>query len=50
MLTGKRFALAKPTIAIDTASGKRTVLTIPAEALIEVVSGPRGEGSMIDVL
>jgi len=50
MLTGKRFTLAKPTIAIDTADGKRAAVTIPAEALIEVMSGPRSEDSMIDVL
>jgi CheY-like chemotaxis protein len=40
--TGKRFTLAMPAIAIDTADGKRAAVTIPAEALVEVISSPRG--------
>ena len=50
MPTGKRFTLAIPTIAIDTAGDKRAAVTIPAEALVEVISGPRSEDLMIDVL
>jgi hypothetical protein len=50
MLIGKRFTLARPTIAIDIADDKRAAVTIPAEALIEVIAGTRSEDSMIDVL
>ena len=50
MPTGQRFTLARPTIAIDTAGGKRAAITIPKEALIEVISDLRSGDSMIDVL
>ena len=50
MLTGKRFRLESPTLALDVAEGKRTAVTIPANAILKVVSGPTGEGDrMVDV-
>ena len=51
MLTGKRFKLVKPTLAIDVIDGKRCAITIPAEATIKVISGPSGHGDqMLHVL
>ena len=47
MLTGKRFKLAKATLAIDVIDGKRTAITIPAEATIKVVSEPSGHGDQM---
>jgi hypothetical protein len=50
MLTGKRFRLASPTLALDAIDGKRVAVTIPAGATIKVVSGPNGEGDrLVDV-
>ena len=50
MLTGKRFELCRPTIAIDTVEGKRLAVTVPAGVIIKVVSGPRHGDRMVDVL
>ena len=50
MLTGKRFKLENPTMALDVIDGKRVVLTVPTGAIIKVVSGTTGEGDrLIDV-
>ncbi len=40
MLTGKRFRLIAPVPAVDASREKRTVVTIPAGAIIEVICGP----------
>lgn len=51
MLTGKRFRLEIPTLAIDGGNGKRHTSCVPAGAIIKVVSGPSGAGDrMVDVL
>jgi hypothetical protein len=42
MLTGKRFKLENPTMALDVVDGKRV-----AGATIKVVSGPVGEGDRL---
>jgi hypothetical protein len=50
MLTGKRFRLERPTLALDVMEGKRTAVTLPTNAILKVVSGPTGEGDrMVDV-
>ena len=50
MLTGKRFKLENPTMALDVVDGKRVAVTIPTGATIKVVSGPSGDGDrLVDV-
>ena len=51
MLTGKRYRLERPTLAIHSTNGKRESLYVPAEAIVKVVSGPTSTGDrMVDVL
>jgi hypothetical protein len=50
VLTGKRFELSVPTLALDTVDGKRVAVTIPGGDIIKVVSGPRHGDRMVDVL
>jgi hypothetical protein len=50
MLTGKRFTLESSTMAVDTDSGKRKAVTIPASSVIKVVSLPRSGDPMVEVL
>jgi len=50
MLTGRRFKLERPTLAIDGAIGKRQASFVPAGAVVKVVSGPTSAGDrMVDV-
>jgi hypothetical protein len=46
VLTGKQFRLTRPTVALHIESGTRRVLTIPAEALVEVLPGPDANGKV----
>jgi len=51
MLSGRRFKLETPTLAIDGVNGKRHTSYVPAGAIIKVVSGPTSAGDrMVDVL
>lgn len=51
MFTGKRFSLKRPTFGIESIGENRVAVTIPTNALIEVVSGPRpNDMRMVDVL
>ena len=51
MLSGRRFKLERPTLAIDSANDKRQSSYVPAGAIIKVVSGPTSDGDrMVDVL
>jgi hypothetical protein len=50
MLSGKRFKLERSTLALGFEDGKRKAVTVPAGAVIKVVSGPTGDGDrMVDV-
>ena len=40
MLSGRKYRLGKPTVAMTHEDGKRTMLTVPSDAVIEIVSGP----------
>lgn len=44
MLTGKRFRLTKSILALEATNGTRTAVTVPTGAIIQVISGPTGEG------
>ena len=50
MLTGKRFQMRTETLALAEIGGKREAITIPAGAVIKVVSGPRQNDQLMDVL
>lgn len=50
MLTGRRFRLNRPTLAINGVDRRQTSF-VPAGAIIQVVSGPTSESDrMVDVL
>lgn len=50
MLTGKRFRMQTPTLAIDTVQGKRVAVHVDVGAVVKVVSGPTPGDRMLDVL
>ncbi len=51
MLTGRRFRLTSPTLGLEEVDGKRTSLTIPEGAVIEIKSGPTPTDSrMVDAV
>ena len=50
MLTGKRFKLQRPTLSVEVVNGLRKALTVPAGAVIKVVSGPTPGDRMVDAL
>lgn len=50
MLTGKKFKLQRGTLALTMVDGRRRSITVPAGAIIKVVSGPSSDKDrMIDV-
>ena len=52
MLTGKRYRLENPTLALEIIDGRRSAITIPRGGIINVVSGPEhhGEDRTVKVL
>lgn len=51
MLTGRSYRLLTPTLGITEMDGKRQAFTIPAGAILKIVSGPTSERDrMVDVL
>lgn len=50
MLGGKCFTLKRYTLAIDLIDGKRTAVSVPAGATIEVLPGSTNGDIMVDVL
>jgi len=50
MLAGKQFKLRSSSLAVDVDDPKRSAVTIPAEAVIEVISGRTDDYGMVDVL
>ncbi len=50
MLTGKRFRLKTSTLSIEGMNGTRTAVTLPAGAIVKVVSGPTPGDRLVDVL
>jgi hypothetical protein len=50
MLTGQRFKLRNPALAIEIVNGVRLRVTIPARTILKVISGPTDGDQMVDVL
>ena len=48
MLTGKRFRITQPTVGIQLVNGTANVTTVPANAVIAVLSGPNANGRVPD--
>jgi len=42
-MKGRRIRLEKSTLALEIGEDKRRVVTIPAGAIVEVISGPPGD-------
>lgn len=42
MLTGKRFRIKTPTLAIDDTTADKMTVTLPIGALVAVIDGPHG--------
>ena len=49
MLTGKRFRLERETLSVESIDGKRTAVTVPTDAIIEVLSGPKNREGLVKV-
>jgi hypothetical protein len=47
MLTGKRFRLHSPCLAIDETTHQRTSVTLPVDAIIDVIDGPKPDNPLI---
>jgi hypothetical protein len=52
MLTGRRYKLKSSTLGLaETSDGKRNAVTVPANSVVRVLSGPLSpEDRMVDVL
>jgi hypothetical protein len=50
VLTGTRFKLASPTLALKYANGKRTALTLPTGTIVKVLGSAGQEDDLIEVL
>ena len=51
LLTGRRFKLENPTLALDVVDGNRVAITLPSGAVVKVVSGPTGDGDrLVDII
>lgn len=44
MLSGKRFKIGTPTLALEAKDNERSAVTIPAGAVVRVLSGPLRKG------
>ena len=50
MLTGQRFKLRNPVLAIETVNGVRFRITIPTRTILKVIAGPNESDQMVDVV
>ena len=50
MLIGRQFRLKASILGIYVVDGQRTAVMIPEGATVKIVSGPRGEDRIIDLL
>ena len=50
VFSGKRFRLATATLALDMVGGKRRAITLPADTIVTVASGPKNNDGIVDVI
>ena len=50
MLTGQRFKLRNPALAIEIVNGVCLRVTVPTRAILKVISGPVDGDQMVDVV
>jgi len=51
LLTGRRFKLENPTLALDVIDGRRVAISLPRGAVVKVVAGPTSDGDrLVDVI
>jgi hypothetical protein len=48
MLTGKRFTITRPTTGVQLVNGTASVVSIPTNGVIKVLSGPNANGKLHD--
>lgn len=48
MLSGKHFQITRPTVGIQLVNGTASVVTIPTDSTITVLSGPNENGKLHD--
>ena len=48
MLSGRHFRITRPTVGIQLVDGTSGVVTVPADATIQVLSGPNANGQLHD--
>lgn len=46
MLSGKQFRITRPTVGIQLVNGTASVVSIPADGIIKVLSGPNAHGKV----
>ena len=49
MLSGKKFLLKTPTIAVDETEKQKVAALLPAKSIVSVISGPAPEDPMVHV-
>jgi hypothetical protein len=50
MLTGKRFRITSPCLAVDQSGVQRTSVTLPRGAVIDVIDGPKPDNPLLRVV
>ena len=49
MLTGRRFRINTPTIALDETTIERMSVTVPAGSIVDVIDGPKPDIPLIHI-
>jgi hypothetical protein len=50
VLTGKQFRVKTPVLALDETSVRRTPVTVPVGAIIDVIDGPKPDIPLVKVV
>lgn len=48
MRTGRLFRLTRPTVAIHLVDGSRTIVNVPANAVLKILPGPDANGEVAE--
>jgi len=48
VITGKRFKLSRPTVGIKLVDEETSIVRLPADSVIDVLSGPNANGKVHD--